>query len=157
MISISSLGPEPTTLRSRVACFTNWASQAAPFSLDFLPWLLLDRTSSSVLGPPLPLLYSYSLSSLLVSSLFFSPSKKSHLDHGFQSHLHAKNSKNYTSRLTSLPNSRLVYLTVYLNSFLPWMSNRHSKCTYPHQNMPYSFLPSDLHPTLFSVTLLHVS
>lgn len=126
-------------------------------SLSWFSWFLMlasPLTWQNVrpsLGTVLPLLYTpiLSLLSLCLPSLL----KKSHVDYGFQNHLRAKDSKSSTFSLTSLLNSRLVCLTAYLTSFLPWKSNRYSKHIHPHQNMRLSFPPGALHPTCSFVAL----
>lgn len=137
------------------------------WSLNLQPWDQESHTSLTESGSPpswffmlafpltelqapsLPPLFSYYFSFHPLSSPLSSLFKKSHLDYGFQKHLHAKDSKIYTARLTSLLNSRLVYLRAYLSYHLPWMCGKYSKCTYPHQNMQLSFPPGVLHPALF--------
>lgn len=122
-----------------------------------------NRTSSVVdpkLSPRTPFSLPYSFPSCLLSpsSSPLPTSLKSHLDYVFKNHLHAKDSKNYTSPQTTLLNSRLVCLTAYLTSFFPWISNRYF--LKKHIQIRTRDLPSHSVPPAqprYSVILLHVS
>lgn len=138
------------------------------YLLSSLSWFLILASSlielqvlwtpSSVLGP---LFLYHTLFPLLSSFSFLFPSPhslKSHLDYVFKNHLHAKDSKNYTSPQTTLLNSRLVCLTAYLTSFFPWISNRYF--LKKHIQIRTCDLPSHSVPPAqprYSVILLHVS
>lgn len=133
-VSGPSLFAGPSFLVSYVGCSSDRPSGVDPE----LPG------PNSVLEPP---------SSLLLFSLFpvfsFLPlHQKFHFDHGFKNHLNAKDSKNYSSSLTSVQNPRPVHLTAYSTSFLLWMSSGYFKHTQPCQNTWLSLPLCAPHPAL---------